>query len=78
MVAISGRRTIQVIAAAAATHLIQLSQWKRCLLDGANELFSWGQQCKDKEASQASDAELFQKNGKLQMELEWQKKSQLL
>ena len=39
MEAISGRKTIQEIAADHAIHPIQVSQWKRQLLDGASELF---------------------------------------
>ncbi len=77
MEAISGRKTIQEIAADHAIHPIQVSQWKRQLLDGASELFTRGKQSKDK--GQAKEAELFQQIGKLQMELEWlKKKSQLL
>jgi putative transposase len=79
MEAISGRKTIQEIAADYAIHPIQVSQWKRQLLDGARELFTRGKQSKDKEEVQAKEAELFQQIGKLQMELEWlKKKSQLL
>ena len=67
MEAISGRNTIQV------------SQWKRQLLDGASELFTRGKKSKDTGESQVKEAELFHQIGKLQMELEWlKKKSQLL
>jgi hypothetical protein len=54
---------------------IQVSQWKRQLLDGAIELFIRGKQTKDKDEVQAKVAELFQQIGRLQMELEWLKKS---
>jgi transposase-like protein len=60
MEAISGRKTIQEIAADHAIHPIQVSQWKRQLLDGASELFTRGKQSKDKEEGQAKEAELFQ------------------
>jgi putative transposase len=75
MEAISGRKTIQEIAADHAIHPIQVSQWKRQLLDGASELFIRGKQTKDKDEGQAKEAELFQQIGRLQMELEWLKKS---
>ena len=79
MEAISGRKTIQEIAADHAIHPIQVSQWKRQLLDGASELFTRGKKSKDTGESQVKEAELFQQIGKLQMELEWlKKKSQLL
>ena len=79
MEAISGRKTIQEIAADHAIHPIQVSQWKRQLLDGASELFTRGKKNKDTGDSQVKEAELFQQIGKLQVELEWlKKKSQLL
>ena len=66
-----------------AAHLsvrpIQVSQWKRQLLDGASELFTRGRKTKAKVDGHAKEAELFQQIGRLQMELEWfKKKSQLL
>ena len=79
MEAISSRKTIQEIAADHAIRPIQVSQWKKQLLDGASELLTRGKKSKDQEESQAKEAELFQQIGKLQMELEWlKKKSQLL
>jgi putative transposase len=75
MDAISGRMTIQEIDADHSIHPIQVSQWKRQLLDGANVLFTRGKQSKDKEAGQAKEAELFQQIGRLQMELEWLNKN---
>jgi putative transposase len=75
MEAIGARKKIQEIAADHAIHPIQVSQWKRQLLDGASALFTKGSRCKDKEEVQAKEAELFQQFGCLQMELEWLKKS---
>jgi putative transposase len=75
MEAISGRQTILEIAADHAIHPIQVSQWKRQLLDGASELFTRAKNTKDKEEVQAKEPELFQQIGRLQMELEWLKKS---
>ena len=74
MEAINGRKTIQEIAADHAIHPIQLSQWKRQLLDRASELFTRSKKTKDKEEGQAKETELFQQNGRLQMELERLKK----
>jgi putative transposase len=79
MEAISGRKTIQEIAADHTIHPIQVSQWKKQLLDGASELFHRGKKNKDKEEGQTKEAERFQQIGRLQMELGWLKKtSQLL
>ncbi len=53
MEAIGGRKTIQEIAADHAIHTIQVSQWKRQLLDGASEVFTRCKKTKDKEEGQA-------------------------
>jgi transposase-like protein len=74
MEAISGRKTLQQIAADHAVHPIQVSQWKKQLLEGASELFSSGKKRKEKDDSQAKESELFQQIGRLKMELEWLKK----
>ena len=74
MEAISGRKTLQQIAADHAVHPIQVSQWKKQLLEGASELFGSGKKRKEKDDSQAKESELFQQIGRLQMELEWLKK----
>jgi transposase-like protein len=73
--AISGHKTIQEIAADHAMHPIQVSQWKRQLRDGASALSTRGDKSKHTGDSQAKDAELFQQIGRLQMELDWLKKS---
>jgi putative transposase len=79
MEAISGRKTIQEIAANHGIHPIQVSQWKKQLLEGASELFTKGKKTKVMGDGQGKEAELFQQIGRLQMELEWlKKKSQLL
>jgi putative transposase len=75
MEAISGRKTIQEIAADHTIHPIQASKWKKKLLEGASELFHRGKKRKDKEEGQTKEAELFQQIGRLQMELEWLKKN---
>jgi transposase-like protein len=48
MEAISGRKTIKEIAADHAIHPIQVSQWKRQLLDEDSELFTRSKKTKDK------------------------------
>jgi transposase len=70
MDAISGRKTIQEIAADHAIHPIQVSQLKRQLLDGASVLFTRGKNSKDTGESHIMEAELFRQIGKLQMDLE--------
>jgi transposase-like protein len=74
MEAISGRKTLQEIAADHSIHPIQVSQWKKQLLEGSSELFTRGNKTQSNDEGQAKEAELFQQIGKLQMELEWLKK----
>ena len=49
MEAISGRKMILEIAADDAIHPIQVSQWKKQLLDGVSELFTRGKKRNDHE-----------------------------
>jgi putative transposase len=55
-----------------------VSQRKKQLLEGSNELFTRGKKIQSKDEGQAKEAELFQQIGKLQLELEWLKKTQRL
>jgi transposase-like protein len=54
MEAISGRKTLQEIAADHAVHPIQVNQWKKQLLEGASDLFSRGKMTQAKDGSQVS------------------------
>jgi putative transposase len=56
MEAISGRKTIQEIAADHPIQPIQVSQWKWQFLDCACELFTRGSKTKDKEEGHAKEA----------------------
>jgi putative transposase len=79
MEAISGRKTLQEVVADHAANPIQVSQWKKKLLEGASDMFSRGEKTQAKDESLAKEAELFQQSGKLRMVLGWLKrKSQLL
>jgi putative transposase len=77
MEAISGRKTLQQIAADHGVHPIQVSQWKKQLLEGASEPYNSGKKSRDNDESQAKNSELFQQIGRSQMELEWLKKTAL-
>lgn len=58
MEAISGRKTIQEIAAHHTVHPILVSQWKQQPLDDASELFTRGRKSKDKEEGPTKEAPL--------------------
>jgi transposase-like protein len=73
--ALAGRRTIQEIAAEYALHPIQVSQWKKQLSEGAQELFANSRRTQNKEKDQQQrESQLYEQIGKLQMELAWLKK----
>jgi len=67
-------RTIAELAKAYQVHPVQISQWKKQLLDGVEALFRDGRQ-REREEGQAIQAELYEKIGRLNMEIEWLKKS---
>jgi putative transposase len=67
-------RTIAELAKAYQVHPVQISQWKKQLLDGVETLFRDGRQ-REREEGQAIQAELYEKIGRLNMEIEWLKKS---
>ena len=53
MEAISGRKTLQEIAADHAIHPIQVSQWKKQLLEGSSELFTRGKKSQAKDGARS-------------------------
>ena len=67
-------RTIAELAKAYQVHPVQISQWKKQLLDGVEALFRDGRQ-REREEGQAIQAELYEKIGRLNIEIEWLKKS---
>lgn len=67
-------RTVADLAKAYQVHPVQISQWKKQLLDGAESLFRDGRR-RDQGDDQALQAELYERIGRLNMEVEWLKKS---
>jgi putative transposase len=67
-------KTIAELAKTFQVHPVRISQWKKQLLDGAESLLRDGRR-RDHEGGQALQAELHERIGRLDMELEWLKKS---
>jgi len=72
--AIKGQKTISELASEYKVHPNQIGQWKRKLLQGSAELFSRGKD-REVEAHEAEKDRLYRQIGKLQVELEWLKKT---
>ncbi len=67
-------KTIAELAKTFQVHPVQISQWKQQLLDGAESLFRDGRR-REHEEGQALQAELYERIGRLNVEIEWLKKS---
>jgi transposase-like protein len=66
-------KTIAELAKTYQVHPVQISQWKKQLLDGIETLFRDGRG-REREESLAIQADLYEQIGRLNMELEWVKK----
>ena len=72
--AVKQTRTVAELAKVFQVHPVQISPWKKQLLDGAESLFGDGRR-REQEEGQALQAELYERIGRLNMEVEWLKKS---
>ncbi len=66
-------RTFAELSGTFQVHPVQISNWKKQLLDGIESLFRDGRR-HDHDESEAIQAELYEQIGRLKMELEWLKK----
>jgi putative transposase len=66
-------RTLAELSKSFQVYPVQISQWKKQLLDGVELLFHDGRN-RDRDESEALQAELYQKIGRLNIEVEWLKK----
>jgi transposase-like protein len=73
MEAAKQNQTLAELAKAYGVHPVQISHWKKQLLDGAESLFRDGRR-RDHDDALARQGELFEQIGRLNMEVEWLKK----
>ena len=66
-------RTLAELSRVFQVHPVQISQWKKQLLDGVESLFGDGRR-REHDAGPAVQAELYEQIGRLNMEVEWLKK----
>lgn len=71
--ALKGLDPVHAIAARHEVHPVQVSQWKKEVLERLPEVFATKAPAGAAEAAQ-KEAQLYQKIGQLEMELEWLKK----
>jgi transposase-like protein len=70
--ALKGLKTAQELARDYQVHPTQINQWKKQLREGATTLFGGGQRLAV--AEEVERAALYEKIGRLNMELDWLKK----
>ncbi len=73
LAAVRGDRTTSELAAKFQVHPTQVSQWKRELVEGAEDLFG-RDRGREAQEQEALVADLYEQIGRLRMELEWMKK----
>jgi transposase-like protein len=66
-------RTLAELARDFQVHPVQISQWKKQLLDGVESLFGDSRR-REQDQSQAIQAQLYEPIGRLNMEVEWLEK----
>jgi transposase-like protein len=66
-------KTIAELAKQYQVHTVQISQWKKQLLDGVETLFQGGKSARHPDHEKIQ-TELYEQIGRLQMELAWVKK----
>ena len=70
---IKGQRTVAELAGRHQVHPNQITQWKKQLLEAAEQVFSV-RQAADRQQQEELTAELYQQIGRMKVELDWLRK----
>ena len=73
LAAVEGRQTVAQLASLHGVHPIQITQWKKQLLAGAAGCFAVGSSKSDHGQAELIE-QLYERIGRLDMDLEWLKK----
>lgn len=71
--ALKGQRTINEIASGLEVHPVQITKWKKQLLEGLPDFFSLRKEVSAK-AEETLRSRLYEEIGQLKVELDWLKK----
>ena len=75
LAAVKEVKTVSELASQYGVHPTQIHQWKRQLLDRAEEIFSTpGSRVRKEEDQESLQSRLYEEIGRLKVELEWLKK----
>ena len=75
LAAVKEVKTVSELASQFKIHPTQIHQWKRLLLERAEEVFSTpGTAARNADEQEALQAKLYEEIGRLKVELEWVKK----
>jgi transposase-like protein len=72
--ALKEQKTLSELASQYQLHPVQISNWKRQLLDGSNTIFE-NSKAKSHKKQSDLEAHLYQEIGRLKIELDWLKKN---
>ena len=74
LAAVKGDKTLSELASQFEIHAVQVSAWRKELVDRAAELFEDGRKKKQASEEAVAAEELYAQIGRLKMEVEWLKK----